>query len=131
MMKTHPLFRVAAVLSSVLLVGGFVGYRAGAFSWLTETSAPSVDPASKPPDSTGQPNSQAPILYGTKSAVIVDPNLVNEKPATTQAPPVIMSGSKAMMPPQWTSPSAAKSPAPTQSTSPPTQQTAPTIMAGS
>lgn len=38
MKQPHPLLKIAAVASSVLLVGGFVSYRAGAINWLVETN---------------------------------------------------------------------------------------------
>jgi hypothetical protein len=38
MTKSRFLLKLAAVVSSLLLVGVFVSYRAGAFDWLTRTS---------------------------------------------------------------------------------------------
>lgn len=39
MKQLHPFLKLAAVVSSVLLVSGLVSYRAGAFNWLVEASA--------------------------------------------------------------------------------------------
>lgn len=73
MKRPHYLLRVAALVSSVLLVGGFVSYSAGAFDWLTQTSPVQADsgrnllpdPEGKVRDGTTQP---APtMMSGTKS----------------------------------------------------------------
>jgi hypothetical protein len=48
-MKARTLLKLATVLSSVLLLGLFVSYRAGAFSWLMATSARPMDSGSGPP----------------------------------------------------------------------------------
>lgn len=48
MKQPHYLFRAAALVSSVLLVGGFVSYRAGAFDWFMATNAEVADSGSSP-----------------------------------------------------------------------------------
>ena len=81
------LIKVAAVASSVLLVGVFVSYRAGAFNWLvgTDTNEPKIMGGSKykvlfEPTSTAQetPAGSASrlhpaFMYGSKSIIFVDP----------------------------------------------------------
>lgn len=44
--KSHALLKLAALASSVLLVGGYVSYRAGAFGWALKPS-PAFLPGSK------------------------------------------------------------------------------------
>jgi hypothetical protein len=52
-MKPIALLKQATIASSVLLVAGFVCYRAGAFSWLSDPRARSVDSGT---DSTREKN---------------------------------------------------------------------------
>jgi len=86
---TNSLLKVAAVASSVLLLSGFVCYRAGAFGWLVANTT---------------------IMSGSKSTFnVVDAALPatpgDQAPATVQQPPagatqsvrVIMSGTKSMI----------------------------------
>jgi hypothetical protein len=47
MKQPNSLVKLTAVVSSVLLAGGFVCYRAGAFDWLRETNKQPVDAGSK------------------------------------------------------------------------------------
>ena len=123
--RTHPLLRVAAVVSSVVLVGGFVGYRAGAFSWLAETSAGPIDPQSKPTTDTTQ---VAPgMLPGSKTNMFLDPLQIPPEPPQKIPPEplqTLMSSSKsgqivshqAVTSTRWAIPDPVhvQSPAPTQ-----------------
>src|SRR5262249_56218896 len=43
MKQPNRLLKVATIASSVLLLSGFVSYRAGAFHWLMRSSAPPAD----------------------------------------------------------------------------------------
>jgi hypothetical protein len=87
--------KAAAVMSSFLLAAGFVGYRAGAFVWLTEPSThsseqrhgqiPEKTPANEPPwkykwtpnateGRVSEPAQKRTIIYGTKAPVgLLDP----------------------------------------------------------
>jgi hypothetical protein len=63
--KAKPYLKAAAVASSALLVGVFIGYRAGAFS------TPEPNSALQPAESTStQPTTEGPItiMGGSKSA---------------------------------------------------------------
>jgi len=70
--QPNSLLKLAAVASSVLLVGGCVAYRAGAFNWLTGTSSqsgevlPEPGTSEQPTPDTKQP--MPTIMGGTKSA---------------------------------------------------------------
>jgi hypothetical protein len=109
--QLHMLAKVAVVASSLLLVGGFVSYRAGAFNALI---GPSTQPA--------EPAGPQQLL-----------------PATTQTVPTMMSSSKSMtlgnnvydvqIGPY--SPPNTPPPAPSQQAPPATTKAAPTIMYGS
>jgi hypothetical protein len=57
MKKSRFLLKLAAVVSSLLLVGVFVSYRAGAFDWLTRSSE-------TPPDLGGNTAVDASINSG-------------------------------------------------------------------
>lgn len=45
--KSNAFLKALAVLSSVLLVGGFVAYRAGAFDRVMATTTPPAEPDRK------------------------------------------------------------------------------------
>jgi hypothetical protein len=95
MQQPHFLLKLGAVVSALLLAGGFVSYQAGAFNWLTKPSA------TQPADS---------IPGGSKSKVLIAPTSSdttdNQPPATTQqapsdttsATPTIIGGSKSLFP---------------------------------
>jgi hypothetical protein len=108
MKQPNVLLKLAAVVSSLLLVGGFVSYRAGAFNWLLGTSARPEEAASEqPPPDTAQPAQT--IMYSSKWGVFVAPSppstpseqapAPSQQPAagTTQPAPAIMSGSKSFL----------------------------------
>jgi hypothetical protein len=75
--QPHPLLKLAAVVCSVLLAGGFVSYRAGAFHWLLGTSARPADSGSSPaPEeslSDGATEPAPTIMYSTKSMPLSAP----------------------------------------------------------
>jgi hypothetical protein len=107
--QPNPLLKLAAVISSVLLAGGFVAYRAGAFNSLMEPSPQPADSESSPTSAVGdEPTGEQPaltIMPGSKSAIIGGPTLVDDSmnppdkrarvlglpdakpPATSQQPP--------------------------------------------
>jgi hypothetical protein len=60
------LLKSAVIASAVVLVGGFVSYRAGAFDWLVKTSPPAAEatPTEAPPPA---PEPESTILPSTKS----------------------------------------------------------------
>src|SRR5262245_10675967 len=76
--RPNTLFKIAAVVSAVLLVGGFVSYRAGAFNRLLGKSV---------------------YMGGSKSGIIYKPDSPQQPPPGTVAPASsIMSGSKSLAP---------------------------------
>src|SRR5436309_1647416 len=93
MKQPHFLLRMAAVVTSVLLAGGFVAYRAGAIPWLSGKRE-------RPATSESKPIPAEKMFSSTKSGVISPPGLVDDSPppAPTQSPPIIMSGSKSQLP---------------------------------
>jgi hypothetical protein len=113
MERAKPYLKVAAVVSSVALVGALVAYRAGAFS----KPAPEQQPAAAPPAVPETPPAgsesreltpaelNAAIMYGSKSAPAFYPvpaGSTTGGPPNTQAavpsggpkPPTFMGGSK-------------------------------------
>jgi hypothetical protein len=114
----NSLLKLATVVSSVLLLSGFVCYRAGAFHWLIGASARPADSVSSPTvgQSPAAPGEAAgTIMPGSKSMVISDfssfavpvpssgpeaqPAVPSQQPVAPPAPaPVILPGSKDMVP---------------------------------
>lgn len=90
MKRPHYLFRVAALVSSVVLLGGFVSYRAGAFDWFVRSSAePNDADNTLPPEAQvddGPRSGKLPWKYDSSPTKIQLPN---------PAPPTIMNGTKA------------------------------------
>ena len=136
-MKQSTPVRLATVLSSVLLAGTFVAYRAGEFNPFAETSGDPLvaesnsthepylyDGTSKSylifpstPQQGPEPAQRAAMMASSKSAVFAEPLV----PAPAKRPPTVMAGSKSKAPlidpslgPQATQPSA-----PGQPSSPP------------
>jgi hypothetical protein len=91
--QPHALLKLAAVVSSVLLVGGFVSYRAGAFTGLMETGEQPAEPASSP-------DPEKNLMGGSKSKTISfePPAAQQPPPGTGPRSPTIMSGSKSIAP---------------------------------
>jgi hypothetical protein len=93
--EPNLLIKTAAVVSSLLLVGGFVSYRAGAFNGLVGRSAQPTEPAvfqQTPPATT----EAAPTMMSSSKSIILGTNhytVPNAPPATEpagtppQAPP--------------------------------------------
>ncbi len=79
MKPRSALVKLAAVASSLLLVGGFISYRAGAFDALLK---PSPQPAE--PEST--PVSDPTIMYSSKSGTIVTPGTIKQSKEATLLP---------------------------------------------
>src|SRR5579859_1247054 len=111
MRQPHPLLKVAALSSAILLVGGFVAYRANAFHWRSQADETFISgtksaarlwgsPPEPPSDSDsstisgsssdGAFESASTIMYSSKDGLVFTP------PATAQSgsPGTIMSGSK-------------------------------------
>jgi hypothetical protein len=107
-MKRNLLLKLAVIASSVLLVAGFVSYRAGAFNWLTAEQVQPAPPAADPADSQPvlSPAELTTIMSGSKSAM---PGPIPGP--TKQAPPTIIGGSKSMAPLIPSSPPPAAAPA--------------------
>jgi hypothetical protein len=114
--KPNPLLKVVVVASSVLLAGGFVGYRAGAFDWLR---AADEGPVNSESGSAGEPV----FLPGSKVMGL------SQEPAAWQAWPTIMGGSKYKAP--LVNPLAPDTSAPAQQPPPPAAPPASMIMSGS
>jgi hypothetical protein len=104
-----PLLQLGAIVSSAVLIGAFVCYRAGAFNSITETATPAVDSGTTPKFETvvidpAAPGTDPSFFYSSKSIapVIVPPSQTapvpqpSAPPAPTTAP--IMPGSKSFQP---------------------------------
>lgn len=76
MRQPHPLLRLAAVASSILLLGAFVSYRAGAVNWFTGTAAG--------PEQSAAPEPPTPVKP--------------ETPPGGEKPPTLLPGSKSIAP---------------------------------
>jgi hypothetical protein len=110
-MNPKSLLKMATVASSVLLLGAFVSYRAGAFNRLVETSAPPADSGTRPSAeeklSDGAPQPDPTIMSSSKSMIIHVPPSFNTRvakppdtaqqspPKTTERERTLMPGSKA------------------------------------
>ncbi len=84
MKQPRFLLKASAVVSSLLLAGGFIAYRAGALDWISPQSKPAV-------------------LGGSKSKVLMEPaktDSQNASPAVGDKPSdaskTVMSGSKSL-----------------------------------
>jgi hypothetical protein len=88
--RTRLLLRIAAVVSSVLLAGGFVCYRAGAFDRLIRTSANTASSSRQllEPDGKGDNEQQSANVRSIPVAPSLD----------AQAQATLMSGSKSFSP---------------------------------
>ena len=92
MRPPNLLIRLAAVASSLLLVGGFVAYRAGAFS---RTNTP-IDTGLSGETSPSPPPKDTTMMGGSKSMNVFIPDF--KQPPMGSNPPTIMSGSKSLAP---------------------------------
>jgi len=98
MVLSRSVIRLSVMASSVLLVGGFVSYRAGAFDWLKNSEpAPTQMGGSKirqvtfPSDFQPQEKAtpQTIIMSGSKSLapIIVNPTPPGDQPSLPATPP--------------------------------------------
>ena len=109
----RAVLKVAAVGSSILLVAGFVSYRAGAFDWLGGSvpqpveadPAPVVDVAPElvaDPPTAINPLTPPVVLSSSKSAIIVTPPSPTPPGGSQSGPaqthPPIIGGSKSLAP---------------------------------
>ncbi len=102
MKQPGVLLKVAAVVSSLLLLGGFVCYRAGAFTWLgglggrpQPTSSPGLEEKEEP-----TPVAQPELFYGSKSGRIFPHDAgksLKPQPSAAQPTPTLMGGSKTII----------------------------------
>jgi hypothetical protein len=129
--KPNILLKLAAVVSAVLLVGGFVGYSAGAFGWLLGNTREKYMGGSKSkaiyiPDSPKQPSSgdaqvDPTLIYSSKSGRIFLPANPQQPPSgTPKKEPTFMGGSKSisitpLIPPPASTQPATAPPAPSPS----------------
>lgn len=107
--------KLAAIGSSLLLVGGFVSYRAGAFDRFFRPATTEVMGGSKsrevfgefekaqsqPPDDPASAESEV-MMFSSKSSLVISEDDVDPTPAppSTSPPPsdrIIQAGSKSMM----------------------------------
>jgi hypothetical protein len=145
--QLHMLVKVAVVASSLLLVGGFVSYRAGAFDALMGPSAQPAEPTAPQQPPPGATESAPAMMSSSKSLIlsnappyqppatpeqgayklnltVTDPPGASQSPppATTKAAPTIMSGSKASFGPVIkipdSNPATPPTPAPNQPSKP-------------
>jgi hypothetical protein len=110
--QPHPFFKGTALASSILLVGGLVGYRANAFHWRATTGPARVNSSDSPSfdkdpfdrsltqspfdgptvgySTAGTYDSKLTIMSGSKSDTIFIPRA----PATTEPGSTLIYGSK-------------------------------------
>ena len=105
------LLKIGVVCSSILLAGGLIAYRAGAFTWIKGTSTPPGAAASNP---TGEDPDKAELL-----PVTVDPTMFYSSKSIS---PVISPATPG---------SPAAQPVPTPQPPPPAPQPKQTILPGS
>jgi Wiskott-Aldrich syndrome protein len=93
MKDPSTLLKVTAVVSSLLLGGAFICYRAGAFDSRT-------GPPAQPAEISNSPHPQQILLDSSKSGRIFrDPGEAQQPATATPQPPItIMSGSKSLEP---------------------------------
>jgi hypothetical protein len=96
-----PLFKAAVIASSVLLVGGLIAYRVGAFDWPREIRPPLVGGAKAHPVTqhpvapvAPQPSSDAAQSAPTSMSGPDTTTAEAESPPSGSKPPIIMHGSK-------------------------------------
>jgi hypothetical protein len=121
--QSKPLLEVAVVLSSVLLVGAFVCYRAGAFNRFLASTQASAQPA----DSENNSTLEEALFGSSKSDRILRPPASQTPAGTTQQDPAIMYSSKSMILSGPPSAGTKSAPPPAAGTTP----AAPTILPGS
>ena len=105
MKKPNIVVKLAVIASSVVLIAGFVSYRAGAFNWSKPASPQPADPAATNSDDSLVPPT---IMSGTKSTFTP----ASVPPIQRVEPSVIMGSSKSLAP--LIPSSASKPPATTQ-----------------
>jgi hypothetical protein len=101
--RPHTTLKLAAVASSVVLVAGFVSYRAGAFDGAGRPDSSAVESEPNPTEAADQaPVEGAPseaMMSGSKSIIfVVPPSSPSPGGSTAGRPPAIMSGSKSVAP---------------------------------
>src|SRR5262245_36528053 len=98
--QANMILKLAAVGSAIVLVGGFVAYRAGAFDRLrTPTESSPLTEEVPGPNLAPQTEESPTIMVGSKSApVFTQPQ--SAPPSTTTQPPkqVFLGGSKSLAP---------------------------------
>jgi hypothetical protein len=107
--QPHPLIKLAAVVSDVVLVSGFVCYRAGAVNWFVRKSAPLHEPSTSDDLNVLVDNSTGSLMFIARSkseAGLIRPPALNNQPAATPEqrlpkPPILMSGSKSPLIPAF------------------------------
>jgi hypothetical protein len=135
MKQPNALLKLAAVVSSLVLFGGFVSYRAGAFNGLMGSSAQQAEPAALQP-SPPAPTQPAPTIMSSSKSIILGDNVYDvqigpyDQPTAPPSAPSQQAG--ALRPPDRL-PGPAPSAPPTaisQQVPPATKQAAPTIFPG-
>jgi hypothetical protein len=104
--KAHAVLKVAAIVNALLLVGGCVGYRAGAFDWFSKSDKPTDTSGKNTAVNANQIDYTQPIMTGSKAPFagvvgpaqdtpgVQPPAQPQSPPDTKQSPPIIMSGTK-------------------------------------
>ncbi len=108
MRRPNTFVRVAAVASSVLLVGGLLCYRAGAFGWTTTPVTPTTKPVPADTPPTGIPSTLTPaeydrVLMSGSKTIAISPIVPapSQAPAQTPTQRTIMPGSKSSFSPMF------------------------------
>lgn len=90
MKQPNSVFKLAAVVSSVLLASGFVAYSAGGFGWLGGDRPVTTKPINRPIVGTE-------TFTGSKSGILVDPAVSpTTKTVNAEPPHVFFGGSKSI-----------------------------------
>lgn len=114
MKKPNVILKLAVIASSVVLIAGFVAYRAGAFNWSKPASTQPVDPAAK---DSGSWLEIPTVMSGSKSTFTPStmPPIEKVRPST-DSPSAIMGSSKSLAPliPASSSKPGSQAPAETQ-----------------
>jgi hypothetical protein len=119
MKKPNIILRLAAIASSVVLIAGFVAYRAGAFNRSKPADAQSVEPV---PASSDNSTPSLTIMSGTKySFPASDMPSVEKVSPSKDGTPFIMGSTKSLAPlvPPSSGKSSSRTPAQTQQSNPP------------
>jgi hypothetical protein len=88
MKRSYTLLKVAAIVSSITLVAGFICYRAGAFDSFLRPAVQPIEPQSSPRSQEHSPD--GPIMSSSKSIILSNPSMPSKpdsEPPSPSKPP--------------------------------------------